>query len=946
MKTNPLILIFLSFILQGQVFSQTSNYVKIEGQKFVLNGKDYYPVAVNYLLQITKNHTNNTYYLSPNWNYSNLWGIPDTGGERRYIYSTTDDIGISHNKLVNDISKMRGRGINTVRIMGLNVFFKNGSISYPNECSETVYFEKIEEILNLLQTFELKAILLIGAPMDAQYDMVYIDFLNRLSTYFKNKTSLMGYDFLNEPNSFIGGKQKFINSSRISNWHYSIKKNAPDHLTTIGYSYTIAAIIDWDPALHPVDFASFHIYAWSKDVQLSKNVIASSLKWYCNTINKPWIVGEIGYSGTNDPSVNNPRVGTESQQKDFADFTMQKALDCHCCGYTWWQFQEINWDTLWEKYLGLITPFDNNQPNNGEREKAAMLSFKNFNPNSINVSNCVKPSNYYNMWGKTYLRNQGRVLDNQGNPTKDAVIDRSGITFSNENGYFKYYTEPTGNYYTLSVTAPGYSVVQFPNPGFDVGVATLFPINYLNCWMKRWSNNKNDMVGEWTINSIDKYFNGDFDGNGKDELLCVQNTSKGKSSLFSFNNGWMKKWTNNGDGSLGEWIFCQNDKFLIGDFNGDGKDELLCIQDNEQGRAVLFEFNDDNGQWSVIWTNNTNGWLSGWKIRQDDKFITGDFNGDGKDDLMCITNSDNGWASVFSFFQGQWLYMWSNYGNGWIGEWKIRTIDIFYCGDFNGNGKADLFCVQNTGGDKDWMTLLSFNGSWGKLWSNRGSSSFGIYPYRNRLIVGNFDTDGSDELLGINSWATKFDFNNSNWIWNWSTEHSKMLGDWDVNPNNSILFYKANLTEPEYLMIISQNTSSDFCNMYLMNPIGNTKRINTYCAPFSVYGATIDESNDWDVQDMDFFSKDPALSKNHYFGNDNLPISVFPNPINSIANVILSKDTAFTIELIDMRGKLIKSFKDIEKSLVLDCSDINSGIYLLKVFSSDELYQQKVVISK
>jgi hypothetical protein len=118
MKSKILVLIFLAFILQSYVHSQTSNYVKIEGQKFILNGSDYYPVAVNYLVQITKNHTNNSYYLSPNWNHSNEWGWPNTGGDGRFIYSTTDDIGVSHNKLVNDMSKMSGRGINTLRVCG------------------------------------------------------------------------------------------------------------------------------------------------------------------------------------------------------------------------------------------------------------------------------------------------------------------------------------------------------------------------------------------------------------------------------------------------------------------------------------------------------------------------------------------------------------------------------------------------------------------------------------------------------------------------------------------------------------------------------------------------------------------------------------------------------------------------------------------------------------
>jgi hypothetical protein len=49
-------------------------------------------------------------------------------------------------------------------------------------------------------------------------------------------------------------------------------------------------------------------------------------------------------------------------------------------------FQEINWRNPWEDYLGLITHFDKNLQNNGEKEKLVMQSFKNFNPNNINVS--------------------------------------------------------------------------------------------------------------------------------------------------------------------------------------------------------------------------------------------------------------------------------------------------------------------------------------------------------------------------------------------------------------------------------------------------------------------------------------------------------------------------------------------------------------------------------
>ena len=172
MKTKTIILLVTVFLTQN-IFSQ-SNFVEISGNQFVLNGSPFYPVAVNYLVTITKNYTNNTYYLSPNWNYSNKWGYPNTGGNGRFIYSSVDDIGVSHNKLVNDMSNMGSRNINVLRIAGLSIDFANdGSIIYPDNCSETVYFQKIEELLNILQTYNLKAILLINAPKDnPEYDII------------------------------------------------------------------------------------------------------------------------------------------------------------------------------------------------------------------------------------------------------------------------------------------------------------------------------------------------------------------------------------------------------------------------------------------------------------------------------------------------------------------------------------------------------------------------------------------------------------------------------------------------------------------------------------------------------------------------------------------------------------------------------------------------------
>src|SRR5690606_32121228 len=76
-----------------------------------------------------------------------------------------------------------------------------------------------------------------------------------------------------------------------------------------------------------------------------------------------------------------------------------------------------------------------------------------------------------------------------------------------------------------------------------------------------------------------------------------------------------------------------------------------------------------------------------------------------------------------------WIHKWGNTGNRWIAGWYINTNDIYVIGDFDGDGKDELFCVNPNG----WAALIKFNwvtvGSGGYynpqvIWSNNGSHSF------------------------------------------------------------------------------------------------------------------------------------------------------------------------------------------------------------------------------
>lgn len=147
-----------------------------------------------------------------------------------------------------------------------------------------------------------------------------------------------------------------------------------------------------------------------------------------------------------------------------------------------------------------------------------------------------------------------------------------------------------------------------------------------------------------------------------------------------------------------------------------------------------------------------------------------------------------------------------------ISSWCLGEFDQYYVGDFSGDGIDELFCVQVIGGTTDNMRLMQYNNAWNTLWTNNGQSEgVGIYPYRNRLIVGNFDTDAADEILGIGSWATKFDLNTNNqWDWSWSTYESGRLSDWAVNPNHRTFFMKVMTDVPDYLFVYRGIPRIDF----------------------------------------------------------------------------------------------------------------------------------------
>ena len=176
---------------------------------------------------------------------------------------------------------------------------------------------------------------------------------------------------------------------------------------------------------------------------------------------------------------------------------------------------------------------------------------------------------------------------------------------------------------------------------------------------------------------------GDFNGDGKTDLMRV-----GATQAYTY--------FSNGDGSYTPVIYNYGNinfgadlnvwQVSTGDFNGDGKTDLMRVGATQ---AFVYLSNGD-GTYSQIVNNyggaNFGANLSVWQVS------TGDFNGDGKTDLLRVgateaytylSNGDGTFSQIIFSYGG------ANFGSD-LSVWQVSV------GDFNGDGKTDLMRVGAT----------------------------------------------------------------------------------------------------------------------------------------------------------------------------------------------------------------------------------------------------------
>ena len=204
---------------------------------------------------------------------------------------------------------------------------------------------------------------------------------------------------------------------------------------------------------------------------------------------------------------------------------------------------------------------------------------------------------------------------------------------------------------------------------------------------------------------------GDFNGDGKSDLLWADTAQ-----------GYRRLWLNlGGSPSLGDFVedattlFAETvnvagkDGFLtsylphLGDFNGDGKTDILWNFAASQyaGYRQLWLSQGDGTFTEILNVANLDG---AYGAQMSGPHIL-DYNGDGKADFLFFFPGNNGIHIRLSQGDGTFVYFGVRLGGTWGNSWTP------YIADFNSDGKPDIF----------WSYAASQSAGYRRLWLNRGA---------------------------------------------------------------------------------------------------------------------------------------------------------------------------------------------------------------------------------
>ncbi len=177
---------------------------------------------------------------------------------------------------------------------------------------------------------------------------------------------------------------------------------------------------------------------------------------------------------------------------------------------------------------------------------------------------------------------------------------------------------------------------------------------------------------------------GDLNGDGRTDLLCHYPATGAKAVALARTGGRFvgTDWQRN----LG-WCKGASRQLLVGDFNGDGRADLLCHSPATGYKAVALA--RAGGRFVGTDWKKSLGWCTGAR-----QLLVGTFNGDRRADLLCHDPATGYKAVALARPGGRFA------GTDWERDlgWCFHAGARLRVGDVTGDGRDDLLCHDSVTG--------------------------------------------------------------------------------------------------------------------------------------------------------------------------------------------------------------------------------------------------------
>lgn len=181
---------------------------------------------------------------------------------------------------------------------------------------------------------------------------------------------------------------------------------------------------------------------------------------------------------------------------------------------------------------------------------------------------------------------------------------------------------------------------------------------------------------------------GDFNGDGRGDIVTFTRGTGYRDAFVALSDGQRF----NGTGvKWGDFYGHDSDVTEVGDFNCDGRDDVARFTRGSTADVFVSlsdgqRFNDTGYQWHE-------SFAAGNEVP-----MVGDFNGDGCDDIATFTRGQS--ADVFVALSNGYAFV--GWGAKWHDSFAFGN-EVPAVGDFNGDGRDDILFRNSDGRITDWL---------------------------------------------------------------------------------------------------------------------------------------------------------------------------------------------------------------------------------------------------